>query len=129
MLENSKSNFLISSSNLEEKYSHISSVNPILVDLSSNIYDYDSNNLVNISSPDDLSYLIYTSGSTGTPKGVMLTHKNLSNFCAAMYNKIEYLKEPNTNSIVSITTVSFDIFIFETIVSLTRGLTLFMTNY
>lgn len=31
---------------------------------------------------DDLAVLIYTSGSTGRPKGVMLSHGNISHFCA-----------------------------------------------
>ncbi len=127
MLENSKTKFLISSASLKVKCVFIE--NTILVDLDSEIYDSHKENLANISRPDDLSYLIYTSGSTGLPKGVMLTQKNLSNFCIAMYEKIEYLKDMHNHSIVSMTTVSFDIFIFETIVSLTRGLTLFLTNY
>lgn len=127
MLENSKSKFLLSSNTLKEN--NINVENQLLVDLNSTIYENNKENLENISTPDDLSYLIYTSGSTGNPKGVMLTQKNLSNFCASMYDKIEYLKDNKTYSIVSMTTVSFDIFGFETLVSLTRGLTLFMTNY
>ena len=92
------------------------------------IYNLPNNNLnINIEQ-DDLSYLIFTSGSTGTPKGVMLTHKNLNNFIHSLTKKIEYLHDNIYHSIVSITTVSFDIFIFESIVSLCRGLKLFITN-
>ena len=98
------------------------------IKLSNAIYEDNKENLENISRPEDLSYLIYTSGSTGTPKGVMLKQKNLTNFYNAMKDTIEYLKDGKQHKIISITTVSFDIFIFETLISLTRGLTLYMTN-
>lgn len=127
MLENSKSKFLLSTKSLKEKHDFEQEI--IEVDIDSDIYNGPKENLKHITKPDDLSYLIYTSGSTGTPKGVMLTQKNLCNFCESMYKKIEYLKADKQYSIVSVTTVSFDIFVFETIVSLTRGLKLFMTNY
>ena len=92
------------------------------------IYEEHKENLENISKPEDLSYLIYTSGSTGTPKGVMLKQKNLSNFYNSMKNIIEYLKDGKNHKILSITTVSFDIFGFETLMSLTRGLTVYLTS-
>lgn len=92
------------------------------------IYDKHKENLENISKPEDLSYLIYTSGSTGTPKGVMLKQQNLSNFYNSMKETIDYLKDGKQHKILSITTVSFDIFAFETLMSLTRGLTVYMTN-
>ena len=92
------------------------------------IYETHKENLENISNPEDLSYLIYTSGSTGTPKGVVLKQKNLSNFYNSMKNLIEYLKDGKKHKILSITTVSFDIFGFETLMSLTRGLTVYLTN-
>ena len=92
------------------------------------IYENHKENLENISKPEDLSYLIYTSGSTGTPKGVMLKQKNLSNFYNSMKNIIEYLKDGKNHKILSITTVSFDIFAFETLMSLTSGLTVYLTS-
>ena len=99
------------------------------IKLSNNeIYDKNKTNIENISKSKDLSYIIYTSGSTGTPKGVMLTQKNLTNFYHAMKKEIEYLRDGKKHKIISITTVSFDIFEFETLISLTRGLTIYMTN-
>lgn len=59
----------------------------------------------------------------------MLTQKNLTNFYHAMKDKIAYLQDGLLHPIVSITTVSFDIFGFETLISLANGLHLFMTNY
>lgn len=92
------------------------------------IYSLDNSNLNNKIEQDSLSYLIFTSGSTGNPKGVMLTHKNLNNFINSMFNKVEYLNDGIYHSIISITTMSFDIFAFETLVSLCSGLKLFITD-
>lgn len=115
-----------------KEIAHCINDNSILVDLSSSPFFQDSSNIDNpekISEPIDLSYLIYTSGSTGKPKGVMLTQKSLASFYYAMINKVDYLRDCKNNySILSITTVSFDIFVFESIISLTCGLTVYLTN-
>ena len=79
-------------------------------------------------SPEDLAYVIFTSGSTGLPKGVMLMHKALSNLTNYCNNYIEYLKNPIYQAVVSVTTMSFDIFIFETLISLQKGLKLIIAN-
>ncbi len=55
---------------------------------------------------DDLAYVIYTSGSTGKPKGVKLTHRNLVNFLLSM-QKTPGIKD--TDRLLAITTISFDI--------------------
>lgn len=81
-----------------------------------------------ISKPEDLSYFIYTSGSTGTPKGVMLKQSSLTNLTYYCNHYVEYLKNPIYRAVVSITTVSFDIFLFETLISLQRGLKLVIAN-
>lgn len=130
MLSNSKSPILLSQKHLEDKIKNISFEGDVIFsDFSNNeIYSLSTSNFKHYIKPDDLSYVIYTSGSTGKPKGVTLTHKNLSNFISSMFDKIAYLKDGISHSIVSITTVSFDIFAFETLVSLCRGLKLFITN-
>jgi len=127
MLENSNALCLISRNHL------VSSIN-----FSNKILDIDlilrklvtapKGNLPSISKPDDLSYIIYTSGSTGKPKGVMLKHKSLTNLTNYCNNYVEYLKNNSYKTIVSITTVSFDIFIFETLISLQKGLKLVIAN-
>lgn len=130
ILENSKSPLMITSKKLQEKISDLSFSGKITyADLSSTeIYDINQNNPTILSKPEDLSYLIYTSGSTGKPKGVMLTHQNLTNFIYSMGKKATYLTDGKEHRVVSITTVSFDIFAFETLISLCYGLKLFITN-
>jgi amino acid adenylation domain-containing protein len=66
-----------------------------------------------------LAYVIYTSGSTGRPKGVAVSHHNVVNFIAAMGEKIAFSAG---KTILALTTVSFDIFVLETLLPLTRGL-------
>ena len=123
MLKDSSANILLTS---EEQ--RIKTDKKIININNPKIYEDNKENLDNISKPEDLSYLIYTSGSTGTPKGVMLKQQNLTNFYNSMKEKIEYLRDGNNYRIISITTVSFDIFAFESLMSLTRGLTVYITN-
>ena len=123
MLKDSNAGILLSETNKIKTDKQIISIN-----LNNKIYEENKENLENISKPEDLSYLIYTSGSTGTPKGVMLKQQNLTNFYNAMLQNIEYLNKKEPLKIISITTLSFDIFIFETLMSLTRGLIVYMTN-
>lgn len=128
MLDNSKTSLLLSIPSLIEKGNY--SVEYIDISLTNtNIYNNNKENLKNISTPKDLSYIIYTSGSTGNPKGVMLNQQNLMNFYNAMISSAKYLSDGKEHKVVSITTVSFDIFLFETLISLTCGLTLYITDY
>ncbi|WP_394751322.1 amino acid adenylation domain-containing protein [Spongiimicrobium salis] len=69
--------------------------------------------------PEDLAYVIYTSGSTGKPKGVMISHANVMNFYHGITAEIPF---DDHESILSLTTMSFDIFVLETIVPLLHGL-------
>ena len=127
MLKNSNAKILLTQNSLNSK---IDFNNIIFVDLSNNdIYNtFKSNNLKHINKSGDTSYVIFTSGSTGNPKGVVLNHKALSNLTNYCNHYIEYLKTPSNMAIVSITTVSFDIFIFETLISLQKGLKLIIAN-
>ena len=74
---------------------------------------------------DDIAYLLYTSGSTGKPKGVSVSHKNIVNLLSSV------LVEPGiqeTDRILSITTISFDIAGFELYGALLKGAELVLTN-
>jgi amino acid adenylation domain-containing protein len=69
-------------------------------------------------SGDDVMYTIYTSGSTGQPKGVMIPHGAVVNFLASM------AREPGlraADSLLAVTTLSFDIAVLELFLPLTVG--------
>ena len=76
----------------------------------------------NLNSP---AYILYTSGSTGKPKAVITQNYNLLNFVFSI-NKI--LKINNRDNILSITTVSFDIFEMELWLPLVNGATIVLAS-
>ncbi len=67
---------------------------------------------------ENLAYLMYTSGSTGLPKGVQITHRAVVNFLASM--KVSPGLQ-QTDVLLSVTTVSFDIFGLELYLPLICG--------
>ncbi|MDI9508396.1 MAG: amino acid adenylation domain-containing protein [Bacillota bacterium] len=72
-----------------------------------------------------LAYVIYTSGSTGRPKGVRIENRNVVNFAYAMKNAIDM---DRYHTILCITTMSFDIFVLETLVPLMFGMKIVLTS-
>ncbi len=67
---------------------------------------------------DTSAYIIYTSGSTGRPKGVQVTHGGIANLFASL------TRAPGitaADTLVAVTTISFDIAIFELMLPLTVG--------
>ena len=78
---------------------------------------------------DDLAYLIYTSGSTGRPKGVMLRHEGMCNYSTPLPANVEAYAVANAaESILAVTTISFDASLHEIAISLFNGLTLVLAN-
>ena len=122
MLSNSDAKFLLTSEQLKDK---VNFSKKILVELNSSIFNSNKQNLENLNTAQDLAYVIYTSGSTGKPKGVMLTHQNVNNFIVGMSKIVDF--SPNKN-IVSVTTISFDIFVLESLLPLQKGLTIVLAN-
>lgn len=82
-------------------------------------------NPVHINKPTDLAYAIYTSGSTGKPKGAMIEHRNIVNFVFGVREMMDFT---SGSSVLSMSTISFDIFIFEIIPSLLSGLKIIIAN-
>ncbi len=68
--------------------------------------------------PEDLAYVIHTSGSTGRPKGVELRHAGVVNFLLSMQQEPGFTA---ADTLVAVTTVSFDIAVLELFLPLTTG--------
>ena len=117
MLKNSNAKLLLTQKHLNE---YVDFENCINIDLSNTkLYNLDKTNLPCVNTPDDLIYVIYTSGSTGLPKGVMLKHQNINNFIVGMLQEFNFTSQ---DTIVSITTISFDIFVLESLLPLLNGI-------
>ena len=74
----------------------------------------------------NLAYVIYTSGSTGKPKGVMVTHQSLCNLLCTLQERIEVSP---TSTMLAVTSLSFDISVFELLGPLIAGARLVMTSH
>ena len=126
-LPNDRINYMLSDSHAvalitEEIAQYVKFENKIFID------ELTSNNTIDINIEDSIENpfsIIYTSGSTGKPKGVVLTNKGVVNMV------LSYQKILNTNickNFLSMSTVSFDMFMVETMVPLLTGKTIILTN-
>ena len=123
MLNSSKAKALLT---LKDTKIDILFNNKIFVDLDNDkIYNLPNKNLENINELEDIVYVIFTSGSTGLPKGVMLMHKNIVNF---IYGMKERLNITSKDIVASITTISFDIFVLESLMPLLSGAKIVIAN-
>src|SRR5699024_9434931 len=75
---------------------------------------------------DSLASVTFTSGSTGNPKGVMINHRSIVNFIHDVIDREIYTKP--TDRIMSVTTLSFDIFGFESFATLCTGHSIYLAN-
>lgn len=66
----------------------------------------------------DLGYIIFTSGSTGAPKGVCITHGAAMNTINSISN---IHKISHTDSVLAISSLSFDLSVFDIFGMLTQG--------
>ena len=102
---------------------------PNALDIDELLKEENEENPVTNLTAENLCYLIYTSGSTGRPKGVMITHGNISNYvCPDPENSYVHGFIDKASKMLSITTVSFDLFINEAFIPLMNGLTLIFAN-
>ena len=113
MLSDSGAKLLINENNIKKLLQNNSTVNPC----------------VNMSS-DNICYCIYTSGSTGKPKGTLLSHAGVANYVDNNNNNnvVHRIIKSTYKSIVSVTTVCFDIFVTESLLPLTNGMEIILAD-
>ncbi len=72
----------------------------------------------------NIAYAIYTSGSTGQPKGVLIEHRGLTNIIHAQRQIFDLKPE---HRILQFASISFDASIFEIVMALANGATLYLS--
>lgn len=122
MLDDCNANIVLSDKSVTSKLKY----NGEIIDLyDEKNYQIEDTKLDRCHDENDLAYVIYTSGSTGKPKGVMLPHRSVNNFINAMQDEIDFKKDM---TILAVTTMSFDIFVLETLLPLSVGLKIVIAN-
>ncbi len=77
-----------------------------------------TDNPVRTGTAENLAYVLYTSGSTGRPKGVQIPHRAAVNFLSAMREQPGITAQ---DTLLAVTTLSFDIAGLELLLPLTVG--------
>jgi tyrocidine synthetase-3 len=125
ILQDSKTELVLTSLRAFPGINHESDVGNLndiceIIDLGDGcLYNGDGRNPEGGNTSTDLAYVIYTSGSIGTPKGVTISHQNVVNFIEGITSRIAFESD---KSILALTTISFDIFVLETLLPLIKGL-------
>jgi amino acid adenylation domain-containing protein len=91
----------------------------------SGIEQHSNENLQCTTKSTDLAYIIYTSGSTGTPKGVMLPHQGL---CNLVHVQAKLFDVQPTSKVLQFASFSFDASIWEIVMALGAGATLYIDS-
>ena len=123
VLANSKTQTVLISDKTEKILSN--EYKKINVSNQENLKNIEKTNLNKKIELSDNAYMLYTSGSTGNPKGVEITHKNILNYVYAAKEQIEL---DSKKTMLSVTTVSFDIFELELYGSLLNGMKLLLAS-
>ncbi|KAI1340805.1 hypothetical protein F5Y15DRAFT_406680 [Xylariaceae sp. FL0016] len=120
MLEDASPKLVVTSSELTETFTSWKSICSTVDEITrADSKQNDENPNLEVQS-EGLASVMYTSGSTGRPKGVEVTHGNIANLLLSMQ------REPGcgqTDILLAITTVSFDMAVIEMFLPLLCGAT------
>ncbi|MEZ2338358.1 amino acid adenylation domain-containing protein [Mucilaginibacter sp. RCC_168] len=89
------------------------------------LHDHDSFTPRIINTPEDLVYIMYTSGTTGRPKGVKVSNRSLTNLLLSLSKKFQL---GNRDTLLSLSSFTFDISIMELFLPLVNGATVFIAT-
>jgi natural product biosynthesis luciferase-like monooxygenase protein len=126
VLQHSPVRIVLTSESLGGRLSQTTTARIICLDRDAEaIANLSSSPLHNLTLPDNLAYVMFTSGSTGIPKGVMISHRNVINFFKGMDAAIGC---GPADTLVAVTSVSFDISVLELLWTLSRGVRVLLVN-
>ena len=118
MLSDSQASVLLTQSQLVSSFpeyqGHIVSIDTDWEAISTESEENPESNVT----PNNLAYIIYTSGSTGKPKGVEITHSSVVNLLSSISKTPGLTKE---DTLVAVTSISFDVSVFEIYLPLIVG--------
>jgi natural product biosynthesis luciferase-like monooxygenase protein/amino acid adenylation domain-containing protein len=106
MLADAKVDLLLTQEHLRERLSEFHGRTICLDTEWSTISEEPRDNPAGRVDPANLAYIIYTSGSTGVPKAVGVEHRQLSNYCEAV---LERLALPAQASFATVSTLAADL--------------------
>lgn len=110
MCDHSGLNLIVTQSELTSRVAEFNKPLVAIDDASEAIEQIDAGPLEVRCTPQDICYVIYTSGSTGKPKGVQVPHGAVVNFLYAMQQTPGFTAD---DSVLAVTTLSFDIAVLE----------------
>ena len=120
MIKDANAKVFLTSSDLH--FDEELSIPKIITDLSSNIYNENTEFVSHNTMPSDLAYIMYTSGSTGTPKGVMVPNRAI----VRLIKNTNFIKFSSGDRILQTGSIAFDASTFEIWGALLNGLELFL---
>ncbi|WP_394842261.1 amino acid adenylation domain-containing protein [Pendulispora brunnea] len=121
ILEHSRAPLLVTSGQLESNLEYGSKIRTIRLDLEKDALDACMATPPKSSvTAEHVAYVLYTSGSTGEPKGVEVGHRALTNLISYF---VEELAVEPSDTLLAVTSFSFDISGLEIWVPLVRGAT------
>lgn len=123
VLEDSGIKLLLTSASLMQEHASLGEMVQ-MVDVSNIDFSTARNANVPVSAG-STAYMIYTSGSTGRPKGVVISHGNVINF---IYGTRQAVGFNQGSRMLCITTISFDIFVLESLLPLLSGMTVVLAG-
>jgi len=125
MVEDSAVRVIVTEQSFQEHFSNLP-VQLVCLDRDSPVISrHSKENPAPVAGPENLLYVIYTSGSTGKPKGVQICHRAFVNLAASVQ------REPgisNSDTVLALTTISFDIAAAELFIPLTVGAQIVIAN-
>lgn len=106
-----------------EKINHIlNQTQPDTIICDNNKYEYEQNKSYDYN---NVAYVLFTSGTTGGPKGVLVKKNSIENFILGLSELIDFSE---FKKIISLTSISFDIFFIESIMAILKNMTIVLSD-